>query len=67
MEYLDSVGFFASLANRLLLKQQNPTLKQILFWDRVLVPCSRLVDPLFLFRAGKSVVGVWEKPAKSEP
>lgn len=62
LEYLDSIGFFASLANRLLLQQKSPSLKQILFWDRVLVRMSRIVDPLLLFRAGKSVVGVWEKP-----
>lgn len=61
LEYLDSVGFFASLANRLLLKQSNPTLKQILFWDRVLVRLSRVIDPLLFHRAGKSVVGVWTR------
>ena len=59
--YLDSCGLFASLANRLLLRQSLPTVKQILFWDRALVPVSRVVDPLLFFSAGKSIVGVWQR------
>ena len=59
--YLDSCGLFASLANRLLLRQSLPTLEQILFWDRAIVPISRLLDPLLFFRVGKSVVGVWQR------
>ena len=59
--YLDACGMFLSLANRLLLRQRLPTLKQILFWDRVVVPVSRVLDPLLFFRAGKSVVGVWQR------
>lgn len=59
--YLDSVGFFASLANRLLLQAAQPSEKQIRFWDRVLVPMSRAVDPLFGFNFGKSLLAVWHK------
>jgi SAM-dependent methyltransferase len=59
--YLDSCGLLLSLANRLLLRQSLPTVKQILVWDRVVVPVSRLVDPLLCFRAGKSIVGVWQR------
>jgi len=59
--YLDACGLFLSLANRLLLRQSLPTVKQILVWDRLVVPVSRLVDPLLLFRAGKSIVGVWQR------
>ncbi len=59
MFYLDAAGLFASGANRLLLKQSQPTLRQILFWDTYIVPVSRLIDPLFGYRCGKSVVGVW--------
>ena len=33
MKYIDSIGFFASLVNKLFLKSNNPTLKQVLFWD----------------------------------
>ncbi len=59
--YLDSVGFFASLANRLLLSEAHPSKRQILFWDRVLVPVSRLVDPLLGYRFGKSVLGIYRR------
>jgi SAM-dependent methyltransferase len=61
--YLDSVGLLASSANRLLLHQALPTLRQILAWDRLIVPASRVVDRLVGYRLGKSVVGVWQKQA----
>jgi len=59
---LDSVGFFASLANRLALRQNNPTARQIAVWDRLMVPLSRTLDPLLGFRFGKSALAVWHKP-----
>ena len=62
--YLDSAGLLASLGNKLLLQQGMPTLKQILFWDRTLVPASRLLDPLLSHRLGKSLIGVWVKVNK---
>jgi SAM-dependent methyltransferase len=61
LSYLDSCGFFASAANRLLLKQSMPTLRQILFWDRVLVPLSRIFDPVLFHRFGKSVIAIWRR------
>lgn len=59
--YLDSVGLLASLANRFLLNSGKPTSGQITLWDRVLVPCSRWLDPLLRYSAGKSILGVWRK------
>jgi SAM-dependent methyltransferase len=59
--YLDSVGLLASAANRLLLNQSMPTESQILAWDRLMIPLSRLLDPVFMGRAGKSVLGVWQR------
>jgi SAM-dependent methyltransferase len=59
MFYLDTAGLLASGANRVLLQQSQPTLRQILFWDNYLVPVSRLLDPVFGYRVGKSVVAVW--------
>ncbi len=60
--YLDSVGLFASAANKLLLKQSMPTLGQIRTWDRWIVPISRgFADRMLGFRAGKTIVGVWKK------
>ncbi len=63
LRYLDSVGLFASLGNRLLLRQSMPTEKQILFWDQMLVPLSQVVDPLLGYNFGKTVIGVWKKTA----
>jgi SAM-dependent methyltransferase len=59
--YLDSIGFFASLANKLILKSAMPKPSQIAFWDRVLVRMSRVVDPVLGYSAGKSVLAVWRK------
>ena len=59
--YLDSMGIFASLINRLVLKQKLPTLAQIQFWDRCLVRLSSVVDPLLGFHFGKTVVGICAK------
>ena len=57
--YLDSCGLGASLGNRFLLKQNLPTANQILFWDRRIVPVSRILDPLLFFKVGKSILVVW--------
>jgi hypothetical protein len=62
--YLDSVGLLASAANRLLLRQSLPSTRQIQVWDRLMVPCSRLIDPFTGYRAGKSVVAVWERSSQ---
>jgi SAM-dependent methyltransferase len=59
--YIDSVGMLASIANKILLKTANPSLKQILFWDKVLIPISKVIDRLLFFNIGKSVIGVWQK------
>lgn len=60
--YYDSMGFFASLVNKLMLRQQYPTLSQIHFWDKWLIPVSRVLDKLFLHAFGKSIIAIWEKP-----
>ncbi len=57
--YLDAAGMLASAGNRLLLQRSMPTERQILTWDRLLVPISRRIDPLFSGRLGKSVLGIW--------
>jgi SAM-dependent methyltransferase len=57
--YLDSCGVLALLGNRYLLRSAMPTERQILTWDRLLVPCSRWLDPLLLHKAGKSILAVW--------
>lgn len=61
LRYLDTAGIAASMANRCLMKQSYPTERQILFWDRALVPWSRWLDPLTGYLFGKSILGIWQK------
>lgn len=61
LSYLDSVGLFASLANKFFLRKDYPSLAQIKFWDRIIVPVSGWTDPLLCYHAGKTLVGVWTK------
>jgi ubiquinone/menaquinone biosynthesis C-methylase UbiE len=62
LAYLDSVGLLASAGNRFISRQSSPSFGQIRLWDSVMVPLSRLLDPLTRYRAGKSLLGVWQKP-----
>ena len=59
--HLDSVGMLASLGNKLVLRSSSPKPSQIALWDNLMVPCSRLADPLTGFMLGKTVIGVWRK------
>jgi ubiquinone/menaquinone biosynthesis C-methylase UbiE len=59
--YMDSLGFFASLANRYLLKQGQPSKSQIEFWDNILIPISGILDILLRYSVGKSVLAIWRK------
>jgi SAM-dependent methyltransferase len=61
LSYLDSVGLFASLGNRLVLNSAMPNPKQIALWDKVMVPLSKWADPVLGYTFGKSVLGVWRK------
>jgi SAM-dependent methyltransferase len=59
--YLDSVGYFASLVNKLFLKQSMPTLSQVKCWDKFMVPVSVMLDRLLGFHFGKSVMLIARK------
>lgn len=59
--YYDSMGFFASVMNKYFLKQKYPSLKQVKFWDNVLIPVSRLTDKLFFHSFGKTIISTWQK------
>lgn len=62
--YLDSVGLLASAANRWIFKASLPTPAQIGLWDRVMVPASRWTDRITGGSLGKTVVGVFRRPAR---
>ena len=59
-EYLDTLGLCLNLANRIILKQNLPSTAQIEFWDRIVVPLSRLIDPILGRKFGKSILAVYE-------
>jgi 2-polyprenyl-3-methyl-5-hydroxy-6-metoxy-1,4-benzoquinol methylase len=61
LRYLDCAGLTLSAANMLLLRQSMPTKAQLRVWDRCVVPFSRILDPLFLYSVGKTIIGVWTK------
>ncbi len=62
LKYYDSMGFFASCANKFFINKSTPSKGNISMWDNLLVPFSKLVDPLLFRSFGKSLIGVWQKP-----
>ena len=62
--YLDAVGMMASAGNRLFLHSATPTVRQILFWDRFLVPASRFVDKVLAYSLGRSVLAIWHNTGR---
>jgi hypothetical protein len=48
MWYLDCAGMILSAANMMLLRQSKPANAPLRFWDRWVVPVSRVLDKLFL-------------------
>lgn len=61
--YIDSVGICASMANRYLLRKDSPGGNQIKLWDNVIIPMSRIFDPITGYNIGKSVIAVWQLKA----
>jgi protein-L-isoaspartate O-methyltransferase len=61
MIYLDAVGVSLSFGNRLLLRQSTPSDKQIQFWDKRIIPVSRVIDRIIGYNAGRSIIGIWQK------
>lgn len=61
LEYLDSLGMILSYANRIILKQKSPHQNEIQMWDSIIIPCSRILDKLYGYRLGKSILAVWCK------
>ena len=59
--YLDSVGFCASLANRICLRQSMPTLRQVEFWDRRIIPLSKVIDKAVCHAFGRSIVAIYQR------
>lgn len=61
MRYLDCAGMLLSFANMAMLKQSMPTKPQLAIWDRWVVPVSRVLDSVFGYSLGKTIIGVWRR------
>ncbi|HRH36740.1 MAG TPA: methyltransferase domain-containing protein, partial [Flavobacteriales bacterium] len=61
MTYHDGAGMLLSLGNKWVMRQQRPTMRQIMFWDRTIVPVSRLTDKLVFHTFGRSLISVSRK------
>lgn len=61
MLYLDSIGVLTSLMNRMILSQSMPTVGQILFWDRRIIPITKWIDPVSFHSFGRSLLGIWKR------
>ena len=59
LRHLDAAGFFAALVNRLVLRAPRLSPSQVGFWDGVLVPTSRILDPLLGHGFGRTLLAVW--------
>ena len=64
MYYLESAGVLLLLLNRFIVRKKYPAQKDIAFWQRFLVPVSKVVDKLLFYSAGKSIVGIWQHGPK---
>ena len=61
VNYLDSMGMLVSAGNRLFLRSATPSAGQIRLWDRLLVPLSKVVDPIVAHSFGRSILAVWRR------
>ncbi|MCR9205034.1 MAG: class I SAM-dependent methyltransferase [Halobacteriovoraceae bacterium] len=56
--YLDSIGILASLVAKF--TKGQPQKWQLWIWDKLIVPLSRITDPLLFHRVGKSMISIIE-------
>lgn len=61
LSYLDAIGCLASYTNKIFLKQSMPTVSQVKFWDRFIIPVSKVADKILGYSVGKSVIMIAEK------
>jgi SAM-dependent methyltransferase len=59
--YLDFLGGALSLINRFVLNQSHPSRSQIVFWDSVIIPMSKIIDNLLRFQVGKSILAIYTR------
>jgi len=61
LQYLDSCGFLAYKAFGTFTKKPNVSAGNVQIWDKILVPFSRILDPLLGHGLGKSILAIYKK------
>jgi SAM-dependent methyltransferase len=61
--YLDCAGMLLSMGNRFVLRSSQPNAASLRFWNTCVIPISQHLDGVFRYSVGKSVLGIWRKPA----
>jgi SAM-dependent methyltransferase len=59
--YLDSIGILISIINRYILRSKTPNKQQIKFWNKIVIPASKVIDRVTSYSFGKTVVCVFCK------
>jgi len=59
--YYDTAGYFAALINKWVLRQKYPTVNQVRFWDRWMIPVSTITDKICVHSFGKTIIAIWKK------
>ena len=59
--HLETVGVLLLLINKYIFRKKYPSKGNINFWDKYIIPISKLTDRLFNYSTGKTIIGIWEK------
>ena len=63
MFYLESSGMLLLLINKFLFKRNYPSKKNIVVWDKLFIPVSKLLDKISFYSFGKTIIGIWKYKA----
>jgi len=58
--YLDSIGFFLNLINKIFLKR-NPKKNDFFIWNNFIIPLSVIFDFIFAYKFGRSIICIYKK------
>jgi 2-polyprenyl-3-methyl-5-hydroxy-6-metoxy-1,4-benzoquinol methylase len=59
--FLESAGLSLLLLNRYVFRNRYPGRAGIWVWQHLFIPMSIVLDRVFSYRFGKSIIGIWEK------
>lgn len=60
--YMESAGIFLLMINKFLFRRRYPARITVRFWDRIMIPISKLADRITRHTVGKTIIGIWTKP-----